>query len=246
MLAPLPVQNRQPEDNDTNKQTKPAVGTDTEQLPDKDNDAVESMPVTPVIDRHCSGYICPGDDTSVKGACSCNGQFLDGSALTDTFYRKSCYLGLGTWPPTDHAACATTSRTFIGNLVLSDLDSSSLSSPDVQTGFTQVAPGEGSSSGRRRPARKSSGTSSSPIGHVQGKASGSKSDKRPLGIGGDGDEDEDSGNKSKGKETSSNNILRRFACPFQKRDPVYYSYNGTTGRYRACSGLGFTDITRLK
>ena len=40
---------------------------------------------------------------------------------------------------------------------------------------------------------------------------------------------------------------KAYACPFHQKDPVKYSCNSFTGlKYRACTGPGFENISRLK
>ncbi|KAG4427620.1 hypothetical protein IFR05_016897 [Cadophora sp. M221] len=66
--------------------------------------------------------------------------------------------------------------------------------------------------------------------------------KWPEDHGGSG-----SGNKKfKADETPPKTPSQRFACPFQKHDPADVSYDGTKGRYRSCTGVGFPTIARLK
>ncbi len=64
------------------------------------------------------------------------------------------------------------------------------------------------------------------------------------------DDDEDNGNdglpkKLRGRPEPTETRGVRYACPFHKRDPNFYS-TATGTRYRSCSGPGQTEVRRLK
>ncbi|KAH7312919.1 hypothetical protein BKA65DRAFT_558140 [Rhexocercosporidium sp. MPI-PUGE-AT-0058] len=184
-------------------------------------------------------------DVTTTEESEVKGEFLDDGTLTDTVYRESCYLGLGTWPSADLETRADTLGSFIGEPHSADIDPSSLLHSGAQQGFVQAPVRNGSFSGSRRQPNISSSSSSNTFGNNQGQSSGSKKGKRSAGAGGaGGDEDEDE--DEDGNSGNKKRFVKRFACPFFKRNPDYYSCNGPTGQYRTCMGPGFTDITRLK
>ncbi|KAG4440139.1 hypothetical protein IFR05_004348 [Cadophora sp. M221] len=175
---------------------------------------------------------------------------VDEGTLADLAYRKTYFLGLGTWPSPDVEASADAPSSSVASPSPSDVNStfsaSSLSDNSKQ-GFTQCGQGGTGSTGSRPQARQSS-EGSNTFGNSQGQGSGSRNGKRPTGSG-DGQDDGGggSGNKKfKDDETPLKTPSHRFACPFQKHDPADVSYDGTKGRYRSCTGVGFPTIARLK
>ncbi|KAL5316896.1 hypothetical protein ACEPPN_015948 [Leptodophora sp. 'Broadleaf-Isolate-01'] len=169
---------------------------------------------------------------------------VDEGSLADLSYRKSYFLGLGTWPSPDVEASADPPS---GSFAPSNIDSSSSLCDSSKQGFTQCGQGGTGSTGSRPQARQSS-EGSNIFGNSQGQGSGSRNGKRPTGSGERQDDDGGgSGNKKfKDDETPPRTLSQRFACPFQKHDPAEVSYDGTKGRYRSCTGVGFPTIARLK
>lgn len=190
-----------------------------------------------------------GRRTSIEGHVSTfvTGGCLDASTLADTSYRRSCYLGLGTWSPgaieTRSGSIESTSDILPST---EPVDSSGLSDDEI-SGIAKCAGGQPSSKGsrHRQPAGQSSSTGSKSSALGRNTTSGNRNQKR-LSDGSNGQEEDDeqgSGKKLKSTDTAT---ISRLACPFWKHDSTYYCTARENGRYRTCVGPGFRDIQRLK
>ncbi|KAH7385005.1 hypothetical protein BKA64DRAFT_712128 [Cadophora sp. MPI-SDFR-AT-0126] len=178
-------------------------------------------------------------------------QSLNDGTLDDKSDRESYFLGLGTWHSTDPEAPADILRSFAKTSSTSGIDPAFRSCDSFKPSFTQcAAEGSGSSSSGKqgRQGRQSLSAASNASWNHQGQFSPETwKGKRPTGAGDDEDgEDEQDKKRFKGDDTPSKTPVQKLACPFQKHDAVDFSSNGTTGRYRSCTGAGFPTIARLK
>lgn len=113
---------------------------------------------------------------------------------------------------------------------------------DTNPAFTSHTPGMSGGSARSESHRSSSSNSSSGgIGQGSGRAAGQKRGLQSDGAGDNGDDNEEENRGSKrSKVAKSNRPKPRLACPFFKRDPSKHNQK------QACTGPGWTEISRLK